>query len=170
MLINNKEYKIDRNTAKVTNWDKLYCETLKEIKETGELCPNRTGIETLSIPHAYFKLDVSREFPMLETKKLAIKNTITELLWIYQAQSNDIKWLHDRNNHIWDEWMIDNDGIYRIYDPFIKENLHKSVKLTDTNGEKIDTLVESLKEDKTIKQAIYYGKEYANTISPSTIL
>ncbi len=164
MLINNKEYEIDRNTAKVTNWDKLYCETLKEIKETGELCPNRTGIETLSIPHAYFKLDISREFPMLETKKLAIKNTITELLWIYQAQSNDIKWLHDRNNHIWDEWMIDNDGIYRIYDPFIKENLHKTVKLTDTNGEKIDTLVESLKEDKTIKQAIYYGKEYANTI------
>ncbi len=174
MLINNKNYKINRNTAKVTKWDKLYCETLKEIIETGELCPNRTGIETLSIPHAYFKLNVDEEFPMLETKKLAIKNTITELLWIYQAQTNDIKWLHERNNHIWDEWAIDNDGIYRIYDPFLKENNGNIVEVKDIYGNSLDKTklgkklyAESKYQDKTIKEAIYFGEKYKNTIGTS---
>ena len=173
MIINDKDYKINRETARVTDWDKKYCELLKEIKDNGELCPNRTGIETLSIPHAYIKLDVENEFPILETKKLAIKNTITELLWIYQAQSNDVKWLHDRNNHIWDEWIIDDDGIYRIYDPFIKGNNGSSVTLKDLNGKPylgpddgtIDVYSKLI--DKSIKDAKYYGKDYAGTIGTS---
>lgn len=37
MLINNKNYEIDRNTAKVTELDKMYCETLKNIINEGEL-------------------------------------------------------------------------------------------------------------------------------------
>lgn len=170
MLINNKEYIINRNTARVTEWDKVYCNILKEILSEGELCPNRTGIETLSIPHVYIKLDVGREFPILETKKVAMKNTITELLWIYQAQTNDVKWLHERDNHIWDEWVIDDDGIYRIYDPFIKENLGTRVPIklpngtyyTYPDGDKVETY--SKKSDKTIKDAIYYGEEYKGTI------
>lgn len=170
MIINGKDYKINRDTAKVTKWDKMYCDTLKEIIETGELCPNRTGIETLSIPHAYFKLDVEEEFPMLETKRLAIKNTITELLWIYQAQTNDVTWLHERGNHIWDEWIIDDDGIYRIYDPFIEGNNGNKVVLKTTNGtsylapDEMPIYVSSKKENKTIKDAIYFGPEFAKSI------
>lgn len=164
MIIDGKNYEINRNTARVTNWDKIYCETLKEIIETGELCPNRTEIETLSIPNVYFKLDVGKEFPMLETKKLAIKNTITELLWIYQAQSNDVKWLQERNNHIWDEWKIDEDGIYRIYDPNKNYNDEKEVIVKDIDGKDKTMTAKSLYNDKSIKNAIYYGKEYANTI------
>ena len=170
MIINGKDYKINRDTAKVTYWDKLYCDTLKKILEEGELCPNRTGIETLSIPHAYFKLDVDKEFPMLETKKLAIKNTITELLWIYQAQSNKIKWLNDRDNHIWDEWMIDSDGIYRKYDPYIEGNNGNIVEVKTVDGMSFDQTkvgekeyTTSLRDDKTIKEAIYYGHEFAGT-------
>ena len=170
MIINGESFKINRDTAHVTNWDKIYCETLKKIIETGELCPNRTGIETLSIPKTYIKLDLSKEFPILETKKLAIKNTITELLWIYQAQSNDVKWLHDRNNHIWDSWTIDSDGIYRIYNPFIEGNNGEQVELKNTKGDtylapdEMPIYVSSKKDNKTIKNAIYYGKEYAGTI------
>lgn len=171
MIINNKNYEIDRNTAKVTELDKMYCETLKKIINEGELCPNRTGIETLSIPNVYFKLDVDKEFPILETKKVAIKNIISELLWIYQAQTNDVKWLHDRNNHIWDEWVVDNDGIYRIYDPFKEYNDGSVVEVKDIYGNDMDKTeigkkiyAESLKDDKTIKSAIYFGKEYAGTI------
>ena len=170
MIIDGEKYYINRSTSRVTDWDKKYCELLKEILETGELCPNRTGIETISIPNANIKLDIEKEFPILETKKLAIKNTISELLWIYQAQSNDIKWLHDRGNHIWDEWVIDDDGIYRIYDPFIKGNNGNTVVLKDTNGNDYllpdgDTInIGSPNDDKTIKNAIYFGKEYAGTI------
>ncbi len=171
MKIKDKEYTINRNTAKVTNYDKIYCELLKEIKECGELCPNRTGIETLAIPNAHIDLDVGEEFHILETKKVAIKNTITELLWIYQAQSNDVSWLHERNNHIWDEWMIDKDGIYRIYDPFKNYNDGKELEAKNIYGMGLDKTkigekiyAKSLKDDKSLKKAIYYGEQYAGKI------
>ena len=38
------------------------------------------------------------------------------MLWIYQAQSNDVRWLQERGIKIWNEWKIDEDGVYRIYD------------------------------------------------------
>ena len=170
MIIDWKMCNINRATAKVTEWDKIYCNILKDIIKNGELSPNRTGIETLSIPNVNIALDVGKEFPILESKKVAMKNSITELLWIYQAQSNQVSWLHERDNHIWDEWIIDDDGIYRIYDPFIKENLNKKVPLRYPNGhpfllpDEDGVDVSSKLEDKTIKDAIYYGKEYAGTI------
>ena len=36
-------------------------------------------------------------------------------------QSNDVRDLHQRGVHIWDEWMVDPDGIYRIYEPITEE-------------------------------------------------
>jgi len=173
MRIKDKEYVINRETAKVTEWDKQYCNLLKEVIEHGELAENRTGIETLQIPNAYIKLDVGRNFPILETKKVNMKNSITELLWIYQAQTNKVSWLHERDNHIWDEWVIDDDGIYRIYDPFVKENLNKKVILKDKYGkdyilpDEMPIEVSGKLPDKTLKNAIYYGKEYAGTIGDS---
>ena len=164
MKINDKEITINRDTTKVTEWDKIYCNILKEIIDYGELSPNRTGIETISLPNVNFKLDVGENFPILETKKVAMLNTITELLWIYQAQSNDIKWLHERDNHIWDDWVIDEDGIYRIYDPFIKRDTGTFVKVRNYDGVGAPIYARSLKDDKTIKDAIYYGKDYAGTI------
>lgn len=171
MVIKDKNYKINRDTCKVTEWDKLYCETLKDIIENGELCPNCTGIETLSIPNVYFKLDVGKEFPILETKKLAIKNAITELLWIYQAQSDKVSWLHERDNHIWDEWIIDDDGIYRMYDQYKEYNDKSVVEAKNIYGQSVDKTkigkkiyAESLKENKSIKEAIYFGERYKGTI------
>lgn len=162
--IDGKKYEINRKTAIVTNWDKIYCNILKRILKKGELCENRTGIDTLSIEGVYFKLDVGKSFPILETKKVALANTITELLWIYQAQTNDVKWLHDRQNHIWDDWMIDDDGIYRIYEPYINENKKNIVKVKDIYGNDTNLTASSLKENRTIKEAIYYGPKYAHTI------
>lgn len=171
MKINGKEYTINRNTAKVTEWDKIYCDILKEIINKGELSPNRTGVETLSIPNVNFSLNVGEQFPILETKKVAMKNTITELLWIYQAQSNDVSWLQERGNHIWDEWRIDDDGIYRIYDPNLDYNNNETIEVKDIYGRTLDKtkrrqklFAESLRKDKSLKDAIYYGEEFAGTI------
>ncbi len=100
----------------MTEFDIEYLNLCKKILTEGVETENRTGTNTIKIPSYYFHFDLSKEFPILQTKQLFFKNAITEILWIYQAQSNDVRWLHERNNFIWDEWMIDNDGIYRIYD------------------------------------------------------
>lgn len=174
MKIKGKDYIINKNTAKISEWDKIYCDILKEVINKGELSPNRTGIETLSIPNVNFSLNVGEQFPILETKKVAMKNTITELLWIYQAQSNDVSWLQERGNHIWDEWRIDDDGIYRIYDPNLEYNNKESIEVKDIYGQGFENtkigeklFTKSLRDDKSLKEAIWYGRKFAGTIGTS---
>ena len=91
-------------------FDDVYCGLCKDILENGVQVHNRTGIDTIKIPSAHFHLDVSKEFPILTTKQLFIRQAVTEMLWIYQAQSNDVRWLQERNVHIWDKWEINEDG------------------------------------------------------------
>ena len=170
MIIKGKEYKINRETSVVSEWDKVYCNLLKKILKEGELFENRTGIDTLSIEGVTFKLDVGNEFPILESKKVAIKNALSEMLWIYQAQSNDVSWLKERANNIWNEWEVDKDGIYRTYEPKGEYDPTREVTVYDLDGNpKLDEegnvmTAKSSIEGKTIKTAKYFGPEYAGTI------
>ena len=168
----------------MTYFDEEYIKLLKRILKEGEEVENRTGINTVKLPEHYFKFDLRDEYPILSTKQTFYKNAILEMLWIWQASSNDVEWLHDRNVKIWDEWMVDDDGIYRIYEPNTKDyNPDKevtvmdplSVPLSDPFGEyttfepkyndegKVMT-AKSRIPGKNIKAAKWYGKGYAGTI------
>ena len=117
MVINGKEFNsLNKEDYKIRDFDKAYCELLKDILKNGELFENRTGIDTLSVEGVNFKLDFGKEFPLIESKKVLLKNALSEMLWIYQAQTNDVSWLRERGNNIWNEWEVDSDGIYRIYE------------------------------------------------------
>ncbi|MGI6612460.1 MAG: thymidylate synthase [Candidatus Nanosyncoccaceae bacterium] len=67
---------------------------------------------TYSLPHQVLTFDLTKEFPILTTKQVAFKSAILEMLWIYQAQSNEVDWLKERGVSIWDEWRIGDDGFY----------------------------------------------------------
>ena len=166
MEINGKEVKINRKDAVVRDFDKQYCELLKKILEEGELFENRTGVDTLSIPVGGYVFDVGNEFPILESKKIMLKNALSELLWIYQAQTNVVSWLRERGNNIWNEWEVDSDGIYRIYESTTEEyDEDKEVNVYDLDGNIIIGMkAKSNIEGKNIKAAKYFGKEFAGTI------
>ena len=166
MVINGKEVKVNRENAIVRDFDKQYCELLKKILEEGELFENRTGVDTLSIPGGGYVFDVGKEFPILESKKIVLKNALSELLWIYQAQTNVVSWLKERGNNIWNEWEVDSDGIYRIYESTTEEyDKDKKVNVYDLDGNIIIGMkAKSNIEGKNIKAAKYFGKEFAGTI------
>lgn len=170
----------------MTYFDEEYIKLLKRILHEGEEVENRTGINTVKLPEHYFKFDLRKEYPILSTKQTFYKNAILEMLWIWQVCSNDVSWLHDRDVKIWDEWMIDDDGIYRIYeqgssvteyDPDREVTVMDplSVPISDPFGEytafepkyndagKVMT-AKSRIPGKNIKTAKWYGKEYAGTI------
>ena len=126
----------------MTKWDQQYYDLTKRILEEGVHQENRTGIDTIKIPSHYLHFDLSEEFPVLTTKQLFFRQAILEMLWIYQVQSNDVRWLQDRNVHIWDEWEVDENGYW---------NAIQRVKREDGSFEK--ELVHR-----------YIGKEYAHTI------
>ena len=165
----------------MTEFDYLYDELLRRILSEGTEVENRTGINTIKIPSHTLEFDLNKEFPILTTKQMFYKQAIIEILWIWQMGSNNVKELQDRKVHIWDEWMVDEDGIYRIYEPTTeKYDPNKeiivldplSAPINDPNAKlssKIDDngnvmTAKSIIEGKNIKEAKYYGLEYANTI------
>lgn len=165
----------------MTEFDYLYDELLRRILSEGTEVENRTGINTIKIPSHTLEFDLNKEFPILTTKQMFYKQAIIEILWIWQMGSNNVKELQDRKVHIWDEWMVDEDGIYRIYEPTTKKyDPNKeiivldplSAPINDPNtklSSKIDDngnvmTAKSIIEGKNIKEAKYYGLEYANTI------
>lgn len=106
----------------MSKFDKEYLKLCKKILTEGVEVENRTGTNSIKIPSYNFHFDLSEEFPMLTTKQVFYKNAITEMLWIYQAQSNDVRWLKERNNHIWDEWEIDDDGLWKATQNVLDDN------------------------------------------------
>lgn len=147
----------------MSNWDKEYLKLCKTILEEGKEVINRTGINTIKIPNYNFSFDLEKEFPFLTTKKLYYKAALKELLWIYKG-INDVRWLQDRGVHIWDEWEIDEDGIYRIYYPKGKEpeNAPESLPVYFNTG-KIGS------DGKDILEKMYYDEEGIYKESEKTI-
>ena len=167
----------------MTEWDKEYLKLGRKILTEGVEVENRTGINTVKIPSYELNFDLSKEFPILTTKQLFHRQAVTEMLWIWQMGSNNVRELQERGVHIWDEWMVDDDGIYRIYEPYGEYDPNKEVEVIDPlsvpvddpfgrthefqvkkkrNGEVLKA--KSKIEGKTIKAAKWYGKKYAGTI------
>ena len=90
----------------MAKWDKEYLGLCKKILTEGKEVDNRTGINTIKIPSHHFHFDLQEEFPILTTKQLFIRQAVLEMLWIYQAKSNDVRWLQERNVHIWDDMNL----------------------------------------------------------------
>ena len=165
----------------MTEFDYLYDELLRKILREGVEVENRTGVNTIKVPSHTFEFNIEKEFPILTTKQMFYRQAIIEMLWIWQMGSNNVLDLHDRNVHIWDEWMVDPDGIYRIYEPTTEQyDPDKEVVVLDPLSAPLDNLnaklspkldengnvmtAKSMIKGKNIKEAKYYGIEYANTI------
>lgn len=165
----------------MTEFDYLYDELLRKILREGVEVENRTGVNTIKVPSHTFEFNIEKEFPILTTKQMFYRQAIIEMLWIWQMGSNNVLDLHDRNVHIWDEWMVDQDGIYRIYEPTTEQyDPDKEVVVLDPLSAPLDNLnaklspkldengnvmtAKSMIKGKNIKEAKYYGIEYTNTI------
>jgi len=85
----------------MNNIDKQYNELLSTILEHGVDKSDRTGTGTKSIFGYTIRHNMKEGFPLLTTKKMAVKTMMTELKWFLKGDTN-IKYLVDNNCHIWD--------------------------------------------------------------------
>ncbi len=80
-----------------------YLDLLRYIETHGVDKMDRTGTGTRSVFGYQMRFDLSQGFPLLTTKKMALRSIIVELLWFLKGDSN-LKYLAENKVHIWDEW------------------------------------------------------------------
>ncbi|CAN5680919.1 thymidylate synthase [soil metagenome] len=89
--------------------EQQYLDLLRETLEKGEeQVDSGTGVKTYSVFGRQIRFDLSEGFPLLTTKKTYWNGVLQELYWFMSGQSN-IKYLVDKNVHIWDDYP------YKIY-------------------------------------------------------
>lgn len=92
----------------------VYLELLQRVLTEGRYKSDRTGVGTYSIFGGQIRMDLTRGFPLLTTKKIHFKSVVYELLWFLRGDTN-ISYLHQHGVTIWDEWADENGDLGRIY-------------------------------------------------------
>lgn len=121
IVIDGKEVRINRANVAISEIDEVYINLCKLILDTGVETENRTGVNTKAIAGWTHTFDISTYFPIPETKLTNASFLSQEIQWIHQVQSNKVSWLQEKGNTIWNEWVVDSDGIWREYMPVQKD-------------------------------------------------
>ena len=110
--------------------DKNYLSLLRDILNDGVEKSDRTGTGTISLFGRQIRHDMSDGFPLLTTKKMAIKTMMTELKWFLKGDTN-IKYLVDNGCHIW------NGDAYKRFTYYTDENtsMDRFIELIKTDDE-----------------------------------
>ena len=98
----------------MNNVDKQYLDLLNDILENGVYKNTRSG-GVISVFDRNIKINMKDGFPMLTTKKIFIRGSIHEMLWMLSGDTN-IRYLLQNNVHIWD------DDAYRWYQERVIKN------------------------------------------------
>lgn len=118
--------------------DKEYITLLEHILENGNVKTDRTGTGTKSVFGYQMRFDLEKGFPLLTTKKVALKSIIHELIWLLRGDTN-IKYLVDNNVGIWNEWP------FKAY--LVKNNLPVPTPNSEEWNAQIKEYVEKIKTD-----------------------
>lgn len=86
---------------------KQYLKILKEIKDNWIWKDDRTWTWVRWLFWMQAKYDLNDGFPLVTTKKTFLRWIVVELIWLIRWETN-IKYLVDRDVHIWDEWPFQN--------------------------------------------------------------
>jgi thymidylate synthase len=93
--------------------EQIYLDLLKDVI-SGDFKEDRTGTGTYSQFGRQIRFNLQEGFPLLTTKKMFTNSIFWELKWFLNGDTN-VKFLHDHNVHIWDEWADENGELGPVY-------------------------------------------------------
>ncbi len=105
--------------------DEQYTGMIKEILKEGEYYKDTSrDCMRLQIPSYTLRHKFKNGFPAITAKKLAWKQVVSELIWFLRGDNN-IKYLVDNENYIW------NEDAYNAYKKVCRENDFYTVYIHD---------------------------------------
>ena len=148
MVKNIKSNLKEEDQKNMNKLDEQYRGILAELLYNGKEKEDRTGTGTLSKFGMQIKHNMKDGFPLLTTKKMAVKTMMTELKWFLKGDTN-IKYLVDNGCNIW------NGDAYRN---FLKSFSHD-------RQETLDEFIEKIKGDDEFAEkwgelGPIYGKQW----------
>jgi thymidylate synthase len=104
--------------------EEQYLQLLRDTLSGEAQTDKGTGVTTYSVFGRQIRFDLSKDFPMLTTKRVYWNGVLHELYWFLSGQSN-IKYLVDNNVHIWDDYPY---KIYKEKSDKLELGLHQFTK------------------------------------------
>jgi thymidylate synthase len=120
-----------------------YQNLLRDILDNGVIKETRNG-GTISVFGRQIRHNMSEGYPLLTTKKMAVKAMTTELKWFLKGDTN-IKYLVDNNCHIWDgdaykrywtNWRPIKEDCGEDLTPYTQEEFINRIKTDDEFAKK----------------------------------
>jgi len=138
--------------------EQQYLQLMQDILDNGDERLDRTGTGTLTKFGINMRFDLSKQFPLLTTKRVWWKGIVHELLWFLSGSTN-IKYLIDNGVHIWDEWADENGELGPVYGKQWRQwekpgRDAYSYIIKDNRAESLELLVESVDQIKEVVASI----------------
>lgn len=144
----------------MTQIDKQYIDLATRILKDGIFADTRNG-PVKKLFGQTLRFNIGEEFPILTSKFVPFKHGVLEMLWMYQEQSSDARWLEERGIKLWKEWTADENGNYELGN----KKLSLGIDLAHTIGtaygwivkkyEFIDKLLFTLKNNPNDRYMVY---------------
>lgn len=128
---------------------KQYLELLEDVYKNGVQKGDRTGTGTRSVFGRMYRVDLSKGFPLLTTKKVFFTGVVNELLWFISGSTN----INDLDAKIWNEWALEDGSLGPVYG---KQWTAWECKDGSTINQ-IDYVVDLLKNNPTSRRILFHG-------------
>ncbi len=146
---------------------KEYLDLVKLVITEGTHKKSRTGVDTLSYFGAFYKVDLSKGFPLLTTKKVEWKSLLHEVLW-YLSGENHIRNLRQYTK-IWDAWADENGNLETAYGYYWR---HFPSATKDKNGnwqvrevDQIKYVIDEIRKNPNSRRLVVSAWEPGNATS-----
>lgn len=145
---------------------KEYLDLVKLVMNEGVRKRTRTGIDTISYFSANYRVDLSKGYPLLTTKKVEFKSMLHELLW-YLSGDNHIRNLR-QHTKIWDAWADENGNLETAYGyywrKFPSAQKDKNGNWVVTETDQIKYVIDEIKNKPYSRRLVVSAWEPGNAI------